>query len=278
VDCPYCAETIEDGAKRCPSCGELLDEGGRTGAGGGASKVLIVLLVMVVVCFAGTGLLAALLLPALNKVERQASRTKCSNNLRQLGLASLQYADDKRFFPHVGPLAELDGDVATSDGPRKARTLVHFGYHDNPEGFICPQSYDLSVPMTPAAMNNTQLWFWNGGTNPSAPGLSPIVDGAPDPALDQTHELSYGTTRKGLNSNTRSTTLLGADRALRDGTDVGNPLEGNHDGGWNVLQADCTVWWASRHASPPPGVWLTRTDPPSDPAVQAGYLAIKPNQ
>jgi hypothetical protein len=278
MECPFCAEPVDEDAERCVSCGEVLAEGAHTSGGGGAKTVLIVLAVIFLLCVAGTGVLAALMVPALNRAKQKANRTKCSNNLRQLGLASLQYADDKRFFPHVGSLRELDGDVTTSDVPRKVRTLVYFYYHDNPEGFICPESYDLFIPMPPAAMNDTKLWFWDGGANPGAPGLSPIVDGAPDPALDQTLELSYGTTRKPMNSNARSTALLGADRALRDGTDVGNPLEGNHPDGWNVLRADCTTTWVSTYGSPTPSMDLTRTTPSSDPTVQTGYLAIKPNQ
>ena len=40
------------------------------------------------------GILAALLLPALNKASASAKRTSCLNNLRQINLAVRQYADD----------------------------------------------------------------------------------------------------------------------------------------------------------------------------------------
>ncbi len=40
------------------------------------------------------GLLAALLLPALNKASAYAKRASCLNNLRQINLAVRQYADD----------------------------------------------------------------------------------------------------------------------------------------------------------------------------------------
>src|SRR5580704_13337781 len=38
-------------------------------------------------------LLVSILLPSLNRAREQANRVKCANNLRQIGLAALMYAN-----------------------------------------------------------------------------------------------------------------------------------------------------------------------------------------
>lgn len=72
-----------------------------TGFGGmpvryGQAFTLIEMLVVVAII----GILAALLMPALQKALDQAQGVKCTNNQRQVYLGFSQYADDNRgFFP-----------------------------------------------------------------------------------------------------------------------------------------------------------------------------------
>jgi type II secretory pathway pseudopilin PulG len=276
--CPYCAEPIKAGVDVCPACNEPLD---RAKGGGGApppsgSKLPLILgivaaLLLGTVCL--VGILATLLMPALMKAKEKANRTKCSNNLRQLGLAGIQYADDKRFYPHVRAIAQLDGDVLTGDTPKVVRTLVYYNYHDNPEGFVCPSSVDMFVPMSPGARSNTRTWFWDGKVVPEAP-VSPLADGQVDPSLDQTYELSYGWSRRGMNANTPSSSKLAADRAMRDPqvTQTTDALGGNHTEGLNVLLADGTVNWAGAAFDDLSALAATN-DRTTD-----GFLSIKPPQ
>lgn len=230
---PSGAEGVEEGHPR---------EAALTRSLSSAEVVLCLSLLLVLAAFSG---------PVFRRNREGCCRTKCSSNLRQLGLAAVQYGDDKRFLPHLGSLRALDGDIRSSDTPRAVRALAWYGYHDNPEGFVCPQSDDVNLPIGDASvLENMRLWgYARDYAEPGDPRntTSPFADQATrDPTLLETSELSFGLTRRGLTRNVASGVVLGADRSVRvegdPGAKVSSPGDyGNHPDGWNVLNADCTV-------------------------------------
>jgi len=82
--------------------------------GGRAGFTLVELLVVIAII----GVLVGLLLPAVQSARESARRSNCQNNLKQIGLGGIGYADAKKGFPpgiwDNVPQANTPGDAANN--------------------------------------------------------------------------------------------------------------------------------------------------------------------
>jgi prepilin-type N-terminal cleavage/methylation domain-containing protein/prepilin-type processing-associated H-X9-DG protein len=118
------------------------------------------------------GVLAALLLPALNTAREKGRRVACAANLHQIGLALLAYTGD---YNNHTPTADDNHSTLPVDrgSVSWSRILMVGGYITTPKVFQCPD--DRRLPASPGNSSPCSygIVVGQGNTTPDVPMSSP---------------------------------------------------------------------------------------------------------
>ncbi len=164
-------------------------------------------LVELLVVIAIIGILVALLLPAVQAAREAARRASCTNNLKQLGLAALNYHDTRGYFPlSLGTGWDHRPDVS-QDQPGVGWILSALPYFEEQalyDQFVAAGVFEGNVPsahicpkLRPGTVNAAKRGIASQRSTPSAcdllntqlPGL--LCPSDPSAALESENQRSF---------------------------------------------------------------------------------------
>ena len=151
-------------------------------------------LVELLVVIAIIGILVALLLPAVQAARESARRSQCVNNLRQVGLAALNFESARKEFPTAGGCSDSYHDPLQEFRPLFGFENAGWAYQVLPyieEGAVAnlrpdfgwfngsPAMVETSVPLFSCPSREIRFAIWNGfriALNDYAGVMGPYAD------------------------------------------------------------------------------------------------------
>jgi len=111
-------------------------------------------LIELLVVIAIISILAAILFPVFARARENARRTSCLSNMKQMGLAVMQYVQDyDGYYPRnsMDQPAALRGDPANYPGGIWSNNILYwpqllYPYHKSNQVFICPSGVEDANP------------------------------------------------------------------------------------------------------------------------------------
>ena len=111
-------------------------------------------LIELLVVIAIIGVLIGLLLPAVQKVRESAARLQCTNNLKQIGLAMMNYESTYNRFP-AGYLDNMTTNRPNSAATSNPDPITGWGWGTLILPYLEQESLYKSININSIAMNNT---------------------------------------------------------------------------------------------------------------------------